>query len=272
MSLYWYLVWFFFIALVVAIYNQTLVDKNVVVQSFEYDPEKDDAIRLSKCGDKNVRCVRYQVDKPNESLVIVKEKRPYLFIHIPKNAGTYLRKIFPGMNGGHDHITLATIRRYMPKLVRNNHTFAIVRNPWERTVSMYNNHVNTNHMDIKGWGNYGMRILRKHKVRNFTDFVRLLYKHRNKIRGLGEIVWEKQIHFISDKKGKVIVDQIIRMENLDTEIERLKKRFDITLPTPPNKINVSGTKEYRTYYTPETKALVSIIFKEDIALTGYTFD
>ena len=163
------------------------------------------------------------------------------------------------------------MRKHYPELIETCFTFAIVRNPWERVVSMFNFHFNTDKMDIKGWGHYGLRILQKHNVNCFEDFVRLLYKHRDNIRELGEIVWEKQVFFITDEKNKVIVDKIIYIENLHQEMMRLKNEYNITKKIPAKKINVSQSEPYRSYYTQETKHLIDLTYAEDIALTGYTF-
>ena len=126
-------------------------------------------------------------------------------------------------------------------------------------------------MDIKGCGNYGMNILKKHNVESFDDFIELLYNNRNNIRKLGEIVWETQVYFIQDKNKKIIVNELIKIEDLNYKIEKIKKRFNITIPNPQIKINVTNSGDYRKYYTLRTKKLVDIIYKEDIELTKYEF-
>jgi hypothetical protein len=235
-----------------------------VEYAYSFNKSNDEPVKLKEC--KN--CV---VIVENGAPRIIKEKDiNLLFIHIPKNAGTWVRKMLPGSNGGHDHLSLIEIRKHYPELVQKCTTFAIVRNPWERVVSMYNFHFNTNKMDIKGWGVYGLNILKKHNVKTFEDFVRLLFDHRDNIRGLGEIVWEKQMYFITDEKNKVIVDKIIRIENLHNEIIELFEEHCIKKKLP-KKINVSQSKPYQSYYTQDTKHLVELTYAEDIAFTGYTY-
>ena len=220
------------------------------------------AYSFNKCNDEPVKlenCKNCIVINDKGSPKIIKEKDiNLLFIHIPKNAGTWVRKMLPGSNGGHDHLSLFEIRKHYPELVEKCLTFAIVRNPWERVVSMYNFHFNTNKMDIKGWGVYGLNILKKHNVKTFDDFVRLLFEHRDNIRGLGEIVWEKQMYFITDDKNKVIVDKVMYIENLNNEIENLFRENGINKNLLTKKINVSQSRPYRSYYTRETKHLVEL--------------
>lgn len=224
--------------------------------------ENDEKHKLKSC--ENINCIEY----PNNKFgTLIKENKKYLFIHIPKNAGTYIRKMFPGSNGSHDHVTAFDIRKNLPHVFQNCYKFAIIRDPYERCVSMYNNHINTDKMDIKGWGTYGMNILKKHNVESFEDFVELLYKNRNNIKRLGEIVWEKQTHFITDENGNIIVDKLIDIENLDKEVKILKKKFNITIPTPKNRINVSQTKDYMSYYSNQLiYDMVTNIYKDDVTL------
>lgn len=236
-------------------------------EEFIFNEKHHDKIRLSKCNNEDAKCVSLV----NKKHTLIKENKPYLFIHIPKNAGTYIRQILPGLNGSNDHMTALSIRTHFPAMFKSSYSFAILRNPWERCVSMYNNHVNTNHMDIKGWGAYGMKILKKHKVESFSDFVDLLHAHKDNISALGEIVWEKQIKFITDEKRRVIVDKLIKIEDIVDELNKIKKYYKITIPDPSKKINVSKTIDYKSYYTSEIKSKVDAIYKDDIELTKYTF-
>ena len=229
---------------------------------------RSDHVRLRHCGE-SVTCREY---RSSHRGFIVKEDKPYLFVHIPKNAGTWVRQMFPGMNGGHDHMTMRTMMHRFPHVTSACYTFAIVRNPWDRVVSMYNNHMKTDQMDMKGWGAHGMRILNKRNVRTFGDFVRMLHDHRTNIRALGEIVWERQTEFVTDSQGEVIVDELIYIEELDARIEALKHKFDVTIPTPPGRINSSDTTDYRSYYVnDELRDMVAEIYQSDIELTKYTF-
>ena len=229
---------------------------------------RSDHVRLRHCGD-GVSCREY---RSSHRSFIVKENKPYLFVHIPKNAGTWVRQMFPGMNGGHDHMTLRTMMKRFPHVTAACHTFAIVRNPWDRVVSMYNNHMNTDRMDMKGWGNHGKRILDKHNVRTFGDFVRMLHAHRSNIRALGEVVWERQTEFVTDSDGKLIVDQLIYIEEIGAQIEALKQDFEVTIPTPPGRINSSDTSDYRSYYAShELRDMVAEIYRSDIEMTKYVF-
>ena len=122
------------ICLLFFIYYKCLTHEQFIVESnnnnetkFVYNKDIHEPNKLSLCESK-VQCVTYK----NKGLQVIKENKPYLFIHIPKNAGTYIRKIMPGMNGGHDHASIYEIKQKLPELYNNMFTFAILRNPWER--------------------------------------------------------------------------------------------------------------------------------------------
>ena len=90
----------FFIVILLGLSSQfTAYDKNIIYIS-GYKVTNTSDFRLKSCY--NTSCVKFS----NNSFSIIKEDKPYLFIHIPKNAGTYLRHIFPGMNGKDDHMTM----------------------------------------------------------------------------------------------------------------------------------------------------------------------
>ena len=254
----------FFTAILLGLTSQfTTYDKNIIYISGYKVTNKSD-FRLKSCN--NTSCIKFS----NNSFSIIKEDKPYLFIHIPKNAGTYLRHIFPGMNGKDDHMTMQFISEELPILKMNCFSFAVIRNPYERCVSMYNNTINTKVMDIKGWGLYAQEIFKENDITSFADFVDFLYKRRNS-NSFGEIVWQRQSHFICDKNGTIIVDKLIKMENLDSSVDDLIQRFQITHKKPDKKINVSNTCEWKSYYTKELKNKVREIYMKDFEITGYAY-
>jgi hypothetical protein len=229
--------------------------------------EIEDGFRLKAC--KDTICVKYK----HENEYIIKEDKNYLFIHVPKNAGTYIRQIFPGMNSFNDHLTIMEMRKLFPKIINQCMTFAVIRNPWERCVSMYTNSINTKKNDIKNWGTHGLNIMKHHNVKSFADFVTLLYKFRKNLKELGEIVWLSQSHFICDEHNNILVNKIIRIENLEPELLVLKNMFSIKKNHNNSKINVSNVYNhaYKMYYDPDIKKMVDIIYKNDIFLTKYVY-
>jgi hypothetical protein len=81
-------------------------------------------------------------------------------------------------------------------------------------------------------------------------------------------------NFASDGSGKLLVDEVFRMEDMDTVPAILAKRG---LPIPPDakvpRNNVgTGKTPLHVLYTPELVELVRRRYAEDIERFGYSFD
>ena len=59
-----------------------------------------------------------------------------LFVHIPKNAGTSVRKLVPGRNGNDDHLSLEEMARHGVAPGPAVFSFAFARHPLDRLVSV----------------------------------------------------------------------------------------------------------------------------------------
>ena len=95
---------------------------------------------------------------------------------------------------------------------------------------------------------------------SFKEFVKLkLSNLKTKIPN----AWNPQINWIYDN-GILLVDKIIRYENIELEIQDYFK-----LSTPFPKSNVSTSDSYDSYYDDETKQIVYDHFKEDFLLLNY---
>ena len=80
--------------------------------------------------------------------MFINHKHKFIFIHIPKNAGTSIRNSFRTegydqrvVNKRYPHDSCSMIRKYCGEEVWNTFfKFAIVRNPYDRLVSYYHFH------------------------------------------------------------------------------------------------------------------------------------
>lgn len=208
----------------------------------------------------------------------------HLFIHIPKNAGVSLRK-HPGLqgrmlpadpyflksreyvktlkatmdaNGEHHGYQHARWRDVHPKVTDRLRAFAVVRNPWARTVSRWR---------------FGMLAMEKgtspkgYCPDTFEGFLeerhiwgsRPFYWHRA-IRG-----WYPQRDYVTDESGAIRAD-VLRLEHLDADLATY-----LDAPQPPRR-NTSGKLDYRELYTPKTIQIVADWYAADIETFGFDFD
>jgi hypothetical protein len=150
-----------------------------------------------------------------------------------------------------EHATANEVQRCLPPEVYGGlFKFAFVRNPWDRLVSRYAHLLRSTDR-------------RRHdyisKLENFEDFLE----------------WEiqrgsAQYPYVTDAPGKQIVDFIGHYERLAEDFTKVCARLKIQAELPH--ANVSEHRDYRTYYTPETRDLVAKEFRRDIEMFGYDFD
>ena len=150
------------------------------------------------------------------------------------------------------HATALTGRRYLPASFYDQaFKFAFVRNPWDWMVSLYNYLLLTpshrHHAKIKA-------------MSGFAEYVQF------------EITQNKRFQhpFVTDRSGRLIVDCLGRFENLHSDFDQICRHLGIESKIPS--IKVSPKRDYRSYYTHETRELVSRHFHRDIELLGYHFD
>jgi hypothetical protein len=205
---------------------------------------------------------------------------PFIFIHIDKAAGSSIqlalakyaeprrnsrirrRMVWQGslnriarlyrMLEFPEHVTANTVRKCMPPAFYfGAFKFAFVRNPWDRLVSRYSFLLNTErHRDHR-------TVVRMRSFEEFLDWE----IRRSKM---------SQHSYITDAQGGLIVDFVGHYEKLHKDFATVCSALKLTAELPHD--NASMHTDYRTYYSPQTRELVSRRFKRDIELFGYDFD
>jgi hypothetical protein len=143
--------------------------------------------------------------------------------------------------------------------------FAVVRNPWDRLVSMY-----TYMMGIyqRGESDHTVEDFRNLLIRadgSYNSFLEFLQVFSNMPYSPSIITARSPM---SDYlRGGV--DLVIRYENLNAEFAPLQKMFNCYTPLP--RLRSSVHNNYSSYYDTQTKDLVAKLFTEDIDTWEYTF-
>ena len=219
-----------------------------------------------------------------------------LFIHIPKNGGSTI-KSSPYTKNSFDVVVpktvnialgstyLAELTKAMSKLngtkslnvgharwkdiqesfKREKRSFAIIRNPWSRTVSRYR------------WATKLLQLGKMEKTHgnfsSFESFIEDRYVYGNieyfwhrAVQG-----WFSQLDYVSNEDGKIVCD-IMRFEHMDKDVCRY---LNIETLGRPRNVTFKSTGVYTNYqkfYTPKTIQIVADWYKDDIDYWGFDFD
>lgn len=209
--------------------------------------------------------VRYPDSTDSASLRPFVEHR-CIFIHIPKTAGISVNTGLFGCNTGY-HRTIAGYQTIFSRREFGAYfKFAFVRNPWDRVASAY--------FFLKQGGLHGddARWAAKNLTpyNSFGDFVRG-WLNRGSVR-LGRHFKPQAEYLCLPGKTTSELDFIGLYENLRADYDHVRKVLGTGTALPANNVTKSKHKDYRSYYTDETRAIVAAVYREDIALLGYTFD
>ena len=201
--------------------------------------------------------------------------RGFVFIHVPKAAGTSLN-IALGLKA-----TLATslharakdvmpfIHLVAPKTI----AIAFVRNPYTRFVSLYNfaraeesMYHSTSNPDMAPYGKHPDYDILSDK--SLEQCAELLVEGRLGNPRVWPTNWTPQVEWLVDRDRKIMVDFIGKVESIDADLQRLKKVHGIaSQPTPW--LNKSSNVGKLPELTPRTRELLRLFYKRDFEMLGY---
>ena len=168
-------------------------------------------------------------------------------------ARQYLRK-FKGIKS---HMRAKAIRDLLGKEIYNkSFSFAVVRNPYTREVSRFK-FVRTNkkHRSNKLFSNF----------KDFNDFVDFRYEKYKQ----GDNITQKS--FLIDNNGNQIVNQFIKLENINKEFEEITQKLGF-----PNNLEIPhinktrGKNNWADYYSKESFKKISEVCSEDFESFNYS--
>jgi hypothetical protein len=209
-----------------------------------------------------------------------------IFVHIPKTAGTSVEAVL-GMHGektdigvkpyvnqevdrehlyGQDlqHMTAADLKQVLQHdgTFDRYFKFSIVRNPWDRLVSVF------------AWTNQKWAKGIELSDAEFEAAVRQLHALFITARAARQPPrvgphWWPQVHFLVDRDRKPLLDFIARHENLAVDWMRIREKIGIQADLPLRMR--SHHRPYQSYYNATTRDMVAEIYADDIAALSYTF-
>jgi hypothetical protein len=192
-------------------------------------------------------------------------KHKCIFIHIPKCAGTSMLTVLSnGKKIYRDHATWFDYYRYNPYKFEEYFKFAIVRNPYDRVVSLYA--YMSNSKDKKNRNSYYYKYFKKNNI----DFEKFVLEFLSYERINSYVLFKPQHHFIFDYKYELKIDKIIKIEDINLEYDKLKEKLNLKSQYLI-KANSSNRDEYKFYYkNNELIEKVKDIYKYDFKLLNYS--
>lgn len=201
---------------------------------------------------------------------IIWNEKKLIYLFIPKNGCTSLKKVFADGQGLTYHTPHdAAFQKCTPAMARameGYHTFAVVRNPMARLVSLYRDKIRPGY---RGWGfragveefvlaPYGIF----HKEMSFPEFANRCLDIS--LANANEH-WKPQARQI--RAGKWLPETVIRFEEYAEAVPAFLARFGIEIELP--RLNPSWRPDARPWqelYTPELMEKAKQYYAEDIRL------
>lgn len=202
----------------------------------------------------------------------------FLFVHINKSGGGVVTNHMK-INGDTKITGKHRSLEQMLEIAKNNYNlkkedlyiFTIVRNPWERMISMYLFY-HRNNFNSPEFFSGNIKI-----DDNFKEWIKYIYSEnfdRSRLHGVINVFkycFCNQLNWISDSSGNLInIDKIMRFENDELE-DFFKNTMKLDKINTKQKIHPTKHNHYSEYYDEETKLLVEKHYKKDIEYFGYTF-
>lgn len=153
------------------------------------------------------------------------------------------------------HATAREVLALLPPECTSYFSFAFVRNPWDRMVSIFC------HKDPNLVMHAAAAGIDLHSF-SFDQFL-------DKAPALTHVHLLPQAKFIYDERGISLVDFLGRFERLDRDFAVVKERLRIDAELPWD--NRSSHEDYRNYYNGPRRQRVAELYREDIEAFGYEF-
>lgn len=195
--------------------------------------------------------------------MIISHKLGLIFIHIPKNAGTYITSIMYKLdpdiirvnNEGGGHNKAIELDDYFNKY-KHYKKIAVIRNSFSRVVSFY--------FYIKQTPiHYAYNIVKNMSFDEFIDYN--LANQKNPIIDV-------QYDYLLDVDDNVVVD-VLNFENIIVEFKNLLEKMDVDITKIKHdihgKINAAEHDDYKIYYNDTIIKKVEELCKKDIEYFGH---
>lgn len=157
--------------------------------------------------------------------------------------------------------------------------FSVVRNPYDRVVSVYVDKCLQNPVDRINRGETKLQTCQQiilkalKKPQRLDQFASVTFE--DFISVLPEILFKDwhfipQSPFLVNEKGEIVADKVARFENFDEEVKEILTKLGFEVSQVPHK-NKTIRRHYKEYYNDTTRSVVARLYKDDIVNFNYAF-
>ncbi|MFO1209250.1 MAG: sulfotransferase family 2 domain-containing protein [Amaricoccus sp.] len=185
-----------------------------------------------------------------------------LFVHVPKCGGSSIEAQW---GFSHAHRSAVYFRAADPAFFARAWKFSIVRNPYDRLVSAF--HYLKSGASPKAGRVWAADVLAD--VPDFAAFTRRLGERDFRERVMAWLHFQPQWYFLCDKSGKLIVDEVGRLEAYGDFIDRFNAAgHGLTLNASVRE-RASKHLAWPSHYDAESAGRVAALYARDFEIFGY---
>lgn len=219
---------------------------------------------------------KFKAEPKSISIPNISYHHNFLFVHIPKNAGSAIYQSVGLQDSNHrtvkEYVDILGIEKY-----ESMFSFAFVRNPFSRFISLYN----YARMEISYYHNnispekaiFGHHLdFNTLKSASIEEAAHLLHAGKL-VHNPPHIQWNPQGFWLKDDKGKLNVKYLGRFEDIHFHMRNIRTLIGQEKVLPLNKVN-SSTKEvlhYKKLINKDTRTILEDYYKEDLDSFNYDF-
>jgi hypothetical protein len=227
---------------------------------------------------------------------MISHQHKFIFIHIPKCAGTSFEFAFGHMDGhegrgGQDHRSVRMIERPFPSFSSFTNKDNIIeslrrikRHSNRKTLPNPNSAITVNKSEYDSYLKF--TIVRNPWARAYSWYKNVMrdeiHQKNHNITGeitftdflkkyIGQDMLRSQIYWLKDFKGNINMDYIGRFETLHDDFKVIAKKLKIKELTLPHKIKSASDDNYQDAYDTESKNMIAEYYCEEIKLFNYSF-
>ncbi|MBW2937729.1 sulfotransferase family protein [Aureisphaera sp. CAU 1614] len=200
----------------------------------------------------------------------------FIFIHVPKNAGTSIGQSLSITTTRH-----YTVKEYVSMLGKEAYaamfSFAFVRNPFDRFISLYNYarmeesyYHSAIHPEKAIYGKHlDYDILKNASIEEAANFL----VEGKLVHNPPHNQWQPQVTWLKDSMGKINVTYLARFEDIDLHTRNIHNILSMPFSESLPKINTSPAleKDYGKLINSNAKKIIEKYYEEDLNTFNYQF-